>query len=253
MADQQANFSRVVSLLRQAECLLSGVSDNDSAGTSNNTSPSSRPASSASTSPTVANDANVESVPSVATTSTNVVQSQTNADRCLQNFRSLFSSYNRGSFRPNSARGSLAPPPKRKRNSTLSQFVPKDTWTHDFLCLADRYQDYQPTRGQKCELQLAGLGRKKIVFKKDANASAFVAKIEEYFPKLQSCGGFDILRSGASNKNLVVISPPPSGYSVPFLREASGLGQALAYIRPLQCSLNMSTPEISTSSQVFLA
>lgn len=30
-----------------------------------------------------------------------------------------------------------------------------------------------------------------------------------------------------------------SGYSVSFLRESSGLGQAVAYIRPLQKLLNM--------------
>ncbi|CAB3994112.1 Hypothetical predicted protein [Paramuricea clavata] len=78
------------------------------------------------------------------------------------------------------------PPPKRKR--TLSQFVPKDTWTHEFFCLADRHQNYQLTQGQKCDLQLARLGRK--VFKKDGSASALVAKLEEYFPKFQNCGGF---------------------------------------------------------------
>ena len=71
-------------------------------------------------------------------------------------------------------------------------------WTHEFFCLADRHQNYQPTRGQKCDLQLAGLGRKKIVSKKDGSSSAFVAKLEEYFPKLQNCGGFEILRSGAT-------------------------------------------------------
>ena len=239
MGDQQPNFTRVVSLLKEAETLLSSATNNDNATTSRNTSTSSRPSTSSSTGP------NDENVPSVETT-----KCQTNADRCLENFRSLFSSYNRGSFRPNSSRGSLAPLPKRRR---LPQFVPKDTWTHDFLCLADRYQDCQPSRGQKCDLQLAALGRKKIVFKKDDNASAVVAKTEENFPKLQSCGGFEILRSGASNKNLVLIPPPPSGYSVPFLRETSGLGQALAYIRPIQCSLDMKIPEPSTCSQVFLA
>jgi hypothetical protein len=32
--------------------------------------------------------------------------------------------------------------------------------------LADRHQNYQPTRGQKRNLQLAGLGRKKKFLKK---------------------------------------------------------------------------------------
>jgi hypothetical protein len=189
MADQQtntgqSNFTQVVSLLRQAESLLSGVSNSDNT-VANNTNASLRPPNSS----TVTENLNVDSVPSVATTSTS-------SDRSLANFRLLFSSYNRGSFRQNSSRASSAPPTKRKR--TLSQFVPKDMWTHEFFCLADRHQNYQPTRGQKCDLQLAGLGRKKIVSKKDGSSSAFVAKLEEYFPKLQNCGGFEILRSGAT-------------------------------------------------------
>ena len=36
-----------------------------------------------------------------------------------------------------------------------------------------------------------------------------------------------------------MINPPTSGYSVPFLKESSGIGQALAYLRPLQRSLSL--------------
>ena len=42
---------------------------------------------------------------------------------------------------------------------------------------------------------------------------------------------------------LSLITPPPGGYSVPFLRDAAGLGQALAYIRPLQKDLDTFTIE----------
>jgi hypothetical protein len=156
MADQQpntgqSNFTQVVCLLRQAESLLSGVSNSDNT-VANNTNASLRPPNSS----TLAENSNVDSAPSVATT-------PTSSDRSLANFLSLFSGYNRGSFRQNSSRASSAPPPKRKL--TLSQFVPKDTWTHDLFCLADCHQNYQPTRGQKCDLQLAGLGRKKFLKK----------------------------------------------------------------------------------------
>ena len=55
-------------------------------------------------------------------------------------------------------------------------------------------------------------------------------KLEEEFPKLKNGGGFEILRS---EKSLVLLRPPASvasrGYSVKFLRDESGLGQALAY------------------------
>lgn len=111
MADQQtntgqSNFTQVVSLLRQAESLLSGVSNSDNT-VAKNTNASLRPPNSS----TVTENSNVDSVPSVATTSTN-------SDRSLANFRSLLSSYNRGSFRQNSSRASSAPPPKRKRVCT---------------------------------------------------------------------------------------------------------------------------------------
>ena len=44
------------------------------------------------------------------------------------------------------------------------------------------------------------------------------------------------MRTGhqGSNSTLTTIIHPASGYSIPFLRDSSGLGQALAYIQPLQ-------------------
>ena len=54
-----------------------------------------------------------------------------------------------------------------------------------------------------------------------------------------------------SNTVLTTIIPPASGYSVPFLRDSSGLGQALAYIRPLQPDLDR-TPVFKVSFSSFL-
>ena len=67
-------------------------------------------------------------------------------------------------------------------------------------------------------------------------------KLEEEFPKLKNEGGFEILRSGFSpGKSLVLLWPPASvGCSINFLRDESELGQALAYARPLQRSLDVS-------------
>lgn len=96
-----------------------------------------------------------------------------------------------------------------------------------------------PSRSEKFQLQDAGLGRKTIVFHRKDQPLAFAEKVESVYPKLKDAGGFELLRSGPSNKDLVVITPPASGYSVAFLRESSGLGQAVAYIRPLQKSLSM--------------
>ena len=60
------------------------------------------------------------------------------------------------------------------------------------------------------------------------------------YSKLKTGGGFEVLS---------LITPSQGGYSVAFLRVAAGLGQALAYIRPLQKDLNMlknlSTEQVS--------
>ena len=83
-------------------------------------------------------------------------------------------------------------------------------------------------------------GRRKICFHNKAKFAEFRQKLEEAFPKLCEGGGFEIMRTGhqGSNSSLTTITPPASGYSVPFLRDSSGLGQALAYIRPLQRDLD---------------
>ena len=74
-------------------------------------------------------------------------------------------------------------------------------------------------------------------------------KLESIFPKMKASGGFELLRSGSPSSKLSLITPPSGGYSVAFLRDAAGLGQALAYIRPLQKDLDMlenqSTEQVS--------
>ena len=100
-------------------------------------------------------------------------------------------------------------------------------------------QNKQPSQLEKLTLQHAGLGRKTIVFGRSDDASTFMEKVETVFPKLKHGDGFEILQSGVLQKDLMVLTPPPSGYSVPFIQDSSGLGQALAYVRPLQRSLDV--------------
>ena len=105
-----------------------------------------------------------------------------------------------------------------------------------------------PTRAEKLTLQSAGLGRKRISFNKSDDTSHFKIKLEETYPKLASGGGFELLRSSTSHGDLDVIHPPKRGYSVPFLQDSSGLGQAIAYVRPIQQNLD-TTPLESEDSQ----
>ena len=39
------------------------------------------------------------------------------------------------------------------------------------------------------------------------------------------------------------------GYSVPFLRDSAGLGQALVYIRPLQKSLEITSVDVEDTEE----
>ena len=106
------------------------------------------------------------------------------------------------------------------------------------FCLTYKGQIAVPCRSFKIQLQQPGLGRKKICFNSKVNATEVKTKLEESYPKLIAGGGFEILRRGLSPSELSIIPPPNLGYTVNFLRDCAGLGQAIAYIRPVQCNLN---------------
>ena len=231
---EHGDLTAALSLLRQAESLLSGNGNEDRI---NNFTSTQRTQSQSSQSETTVQSGTAQTM-AVAPV----------ADRALENFRQLFAPYNSNSRLSSSPSTSLGqgrartlsdPPSKRRKsnNKSARSFVVKDTWTHDFMCLASHVQNTQPTRVEKLSLQQAGLGRKTLTFGRNDDALAFVLKIETVYPKIKTGGGFELLRSGASYKELVLITPPPSGYTVPFLRESSGIGQALIYVRPMQKSL----------------
>ena len=157
-----------------------------------------------------------------------------------QNFRSLFAPYSRpqdqrqGRPMPRSGRGI------GRRSQGKSPV--KETWTHDFFCLSKTNTSYPPGQKEKIGLTDAGLGRKKVTFSHDGDAAHVAKQLEKIYPKLQGCGGFEILRSQGAKETLRLLIPPRSGYSVIFLRDLSGLGSALGYIRPIQ--MNLSTSKV---------
>ena len=192
-----------------------------------------------------------DNIPLVDSTST---PNANRSDRIASNLRALFSAYDDGpgsTRRPApQSRNQIAGPPKKKGRHSSSFFKPRETWTHEFLCLSYCRQEVVPSKEMKWKLQVAGLGKKKVCFYSKANATEVKTKLEEVYPKLASGGGFEILRRGMSNE-LVLIEPPQSGYSVGFLRDIAGLGQAIAFVRPLQRNLDMSTtPSITNSLEV---
>ena len=168
--------------------------------------------------------------------------------RVLDNFRSLFSPYGRGPSSTSSS--SVQSPSASKRRKRNTFFFKRETWTHEFFCLADKDQMVVPSRSLKVQLQEAGLGRKKVCLNGRADATEVKTTLEESYPKLKEGGGFEILR-GPSPSELTLIPPPPSGYTVKFLRNSAGLGQAIAFVRPLQCNLNWEPIKpVSDHSQV---
>ena len=176
-----------------------------------------------------------------------IAQGQVGASNILQNFRTIFAPYNRPPLAP------LSSSVQTKRNTVKPKFFKiKETWTHDFFCLAAKDEEGVPSRAEKFDLQHCGLGRRKVCFHSKATFTDFRRKLEEEYPKLKEGGGFELMRTGhqGSNTVLTTIIPPPSGYSVPFLRDSSGLGQALAYIRPLQRDLDR-TPVFKVSFSSF--
>jgi hypothetical protein len=244
--DDSGSFSRVVGLLNEANRIIESIEKKDTGGSATGcANPSTSSANPSSSTSSAINSSTISSggTPSPSTSNSSMQQVSCanglnggGSSRAMANFRSLFGKYsNSGSKRPFSS----ATPASKRFKTSSSTYTVKETWTHNFLCLADRFQNEQPTRAQKVDLQAAGLGRKRLVLNKNDNAEEFIVKVENAYPKLKDQGGFELLRSGATNKQLTEIIPPPSGYSVPFLKDMAGIGQAIIYIRPLQCQLNM--------------
>lgn len=220
------NTDKAVSLLREAAILLSGGRESEG----NQDTASS----------TVG-----RSLTSPETVVTNSVSSSNHdQNRVLQNFRSLFAGYrstNPGtSTCPKRSETKSLPPAKRNRPSGGGYYRVRETWTREFLCMANKDAQVVPNKADKLNLLAAGLGRKKLTFGNRDDAQTFKRKMEDAYPKLKLGGGFDLLRSGVRPGELLIIKPSPLGCTVPFLRDYAGLGQALIYVRPIQQNLDMS-------------
>ena len=117
-------------------------------------------------------------------------------------------------------------------------FVPKNTFTRAFVCLANTDQVSAPKASERISLTMAGLGEVKIVFNKEGNAQHVHGKILETFPALSDAGGYDILRMNDGNtRQLIEIPCPSKGFTVQYLKSA--LGQAKGFLRPIQKNLDL--------------
>ncbi|WAR07778.1 UPL1-like protein, partial [Mya arenaria] len=82
--------------------------------------------------------------------------------------------------------------------------------------------------------------RKKLTFVKNSNKIDFERTLEEAYPKLKDCGGYELLRTPPGSRiALESLIVPTGGFSAAYLADESNLGQALCYIRPIQKDLDM--------------
>ncbi|CAB3999587.1 PREDICTED: uncharacterized protein LOC107356592 [Paramuricea clavata] len=109
----------------------------------------------------------------------------------------------------------------------------RNTWSRTFMCLTKRNAVTPPSTMDKMNMALAGLEEQTITFTKSGNSDHVHQKILQAFPMLAEVGGYEILRTGErSSRQLMVISIPPVGYTVLYLK--STIASAKGYIRPLQ-------------------
>ncbi|WAR15457.1 hypothetical protein MAR_005562, partial [Mya arenaria] len=112
--------------------------------------------------------------------------------------------------------------------------------------------DTVPSREEKALLFQAGVGEKKLTIIKTYDADLFKQKLEEAFPPIINCGGFELLRTcGNSKYTLQPLPIPPGGCTTKYLCDESSLGQAVCYIRPIQKDLdiNLCSSQVDTDDQ----
>ena len=235
--------SRCISLLEEVKVLLENKNDGGSSP-SNASIPNISEEASVSSNSSDTRRVGDQACTSRSSTPSNslIPVSTQRQERVTENFRSLFSPYG-----PSARSSWLRPPPGKKPKK--GPFQVKETWTHKFFCLASTDEMRVPSRKEKIKLQNAGLGRKKVVFSCKASALEVQRVLEGIYPKLKTTGGFELLRSGSPSSSLVLIRPSAAGYSVPFLRDSAGLGQALVYIRPLQKSLEITSVDVEDTEE----
>lgn len=117
-----------------------------------------------------------------------------------------------------------------KASTAVKKPAKKAVWSRDCLCMRLHDQDWIPSTEEKITLAAAGLGLKRLSFVQDGDERHIKDVVYDAFPQLIGRGGFDILRPGEQSKTLMVVSPPPDGLTVPYLKDV--VNQSKIYVRP---------------------
>ena len=189
------------------------------------------------------------------TTTTTVAPQHTTIDgrstRARDEFRRLFAPYHTQSststsrFGPSTSfqrRASCTP----ARQRTKKKKTKKDV-TVKFFCLASTTQHNVSNCEEKQHLLVAGLGEKKVSLPVVANANDLTIALKETYPKLQDSGGYELLHTRPSSRELNLIHEGEKGYTIDFLKRF--VGQGRVYIRPIQCDLDLTVMETSKNRE----
>ena len=96
-------------------------------------------------------------------------------------------------------------------------------------------QDCVPDANERANLQIAGLGEKKVILPLESDSDNIYDELVDAFPKLRDGGGFELLKTQERSKILSEIEVPPSGYTVSYLKAV--VHNAKVVVRPLQRDL----------------
>ena len=90
------------------------------------------------------------------------------------------------------------------------------------------------SKQQRDALVACGLGEKVIALPMHSSADELHQVILSTFPKLSSCGGYELMRCIGNSKTLHVIDPPYTPVNL-----CTTVGQSRIYVRPLQSNISL--------------
>jgi len=134
--------------------------------------------------------------------------------------------------------------------SRKSNFAKPKQWSAKFVCLSHKETITVPcSKYDRAMLIEAGLGEKKVVVPNiDATPKQFQDVLIAEFPKLEGCGGYELLRCIPNTKQLEVISPSMA-QSPKLLKNVLGNGRV--FIRPIQRDLDIIPVTLAHSEEVM--
>ena len=98
------------------------------------------------------------------------------------------------------------------------------------FCLARAKQSIAPNAGEKSQLQVSGLGEKKLCLSPEGDTSHVDAVLKFEFPQLSDTGGYTLMACEKRRGSVLIPFHPP--YYVENLGGSVNFGRI--YIKPLQ-------------------